>query len=109
LKRRLPTRRRYCQRLSSFDAIALSREPKNFGGVIKHLVTTRSVVYEGVGRSWAGFGHRRRSDSSVLPRIDERSTTMAETKRMTAEQLVSYPLEKEGVDFLFESPRWVVQ
>src|SRR5438128_3117730 len=51
----------------------------------------------------------RRSDSSVPPRIDERSTTMAETKRMTAEQVVSFLLEDEGVDFLRESLRWVVQ
>src|SRR5512132_117515 len=51
----------------------------------------------------------RRSDSSVPPRIDERSTAMAETKRMTAEQVVSFLLEDEGVDFLRESLRWVVQ
>src|SRR6059036_4244835 len=34
---------------------------------------------------------------------------MAETKRMTAEQVVSYLLEEDGVDFLRESLRWVVQ
>src|SRR5438477_2452079 len=34
---------------------------------------------------------------------------MAETKRMTAEQVVSYWLEEDGVDFLRESLRWVVQ
>jgi putative transposase len=34
---------------------------------------------------------------------------MAEMKRMTAEQVVSYLLEEEGVDFLRESLRWVVQ
>jgi transposase-like protein len=34
---------------------------------------------------------------------------MAETKRMTAEQVVSYLLEEEGVDFLRDSLRWVVQ
>ncbi len=34
---------------------------------------------------------------------------MAETKRMTAEQVVSYLLEEEGVDFLRESLMWVVQ
>jgi transposase-like protein len=34
---------------------------------------------------------------------------MAETKRMTAEQVVSFLLEEEGVDFLRESLRWVVQ
>jgi len=34
---------------------------------------------------------------------------MAETKRMKAEQVVSYLLEDEGVDFLRESLRWVVQ
>jgi putative transposase len=34
---------------------------------------------------------------------------MAETKRMTAEQVVSYLLEEEGVDFLRESLLWVVQ
>jgi transposase-like protein len=34
---------------------------------------------------------------------------MAETKRMTAEQVVSYLLEEEGLDFLRESLTWVVQ
>ncbi len=34
---------------------------------------------------------------------------MAETKRMTAEQVVSYLLEEDGVDFLRESLCWVVQ
>ena len=34
---------------------------------------------------------------------------MAETKRMTVEQVVSYLLEEEGVDFLRESLTWVVQ
>jgi putative transposase len=34
---------------------------------------------------------------------------MAETKRMTAEEVVSFLLEDEGVDFLRESLRWVVQ
>ena len=34
---------------------------------------------------------------------------MAETKRMTAEQVVGYLLEEDGVDFLRESLRWVVQ
>jgi len=34
---------------------------------------------------------------------------MAETKRMTAEQVVSYLLEEDGVDFLRESLLWVVQ
>ncbi len=34
---------------------------------------------------------------------------MAETKRMTAEQVVSYLLEEEGLDFLHESLLWVVQ
>jgi putative transposase len=34
---------------------------------------------------------------------------MAETERMTAEQVVSYLLEEEGVDFLRESLTWVVQ
>jgi putative transposase len=34
---------------------------------------------------------------------------MAETKRMRAEQVVGYLLEEEGVDFLRESLRWVVQ
>ena len=35
---------------------------------------------------------------------------MAEGKRMTAEQVVSYLLEgEEGLDFLRESLRWVVQ
>ena len=35
---------------------------------------------------------------------------MAETKRMTAEQVVSYLLEgEEGIDFLRESLMWVVQ
>src|SRR5215510_1157647 len=34
---------------------------------------------------------------------------MAETKRMTAEQVVSYLLEEDGLDFLRESLVWVVQ
>ena len=34
---------------------------------------------------------------------------MAETKRMTADELVSYLLEEDGVDFLRESLKWVVQ
>ena len=34
---------------------------------------------------------------------------MAETKRMTAEQVVGYLLEGEGLDFLRESLSWVVQ
>jgi len=34
---------------------------------------------------------------------------MAETKRMTAEQVVGYLLEEEGLDFLRESLTWVVQ
>ena len=34
---------------------------------------------------------------------------MAETKRMTAEQVVSYLMEEEGLDFLRESLSWVVQ
>src|SRR6478735_3720685 len=34
---------------------------------------------------------------------------MAETKRMTAEQVVSYLLEEDGLDFLRESLIWVVQ
>src|SRR5262249_57583422 len=36
-------------------------------------------------------------------------TTMAETKRMTCEQVVGYLLEGEGLDFLRESLSWVVQ
>src|ERR671935_2575391 len=36
-------------------------------------------------------------------------TTMAETKRMTTEQVVGYLLEGEGLDFLRESLCWVVQ
>ncbi len=35
--------------------------------------------------------------------------TMAETKRMTVEQVVSYLLEGEGLDFLRESLAWVCQ
>jgi putative transposase len=34
---------------------------------------------------------------------------MAETKRMTAEQVISYLLEEDGLDFLRESLTWVVQ
>ena len=34
---------------------------------------------------------------------------MAETKRMTAEQVVSYLMEEDGLDFLRESLTWVVQ
>src|SRR6202044_635153 len=36
-------------------------------------------------------------------------TTMAEVKRMTAEQVVGYLLEEDGLDFLRESLTWVVQ
>ena len=36
-------------------------------------------------------------------------TTMAETNRMTAEQVVNYLMEGEGVDFLRESLSWMVQ
>src|SRR6476660_799834 len=36
-------------------------------------------------------------------------TTMAETKRMTVEQVVSYLMEGEGLDFLRESLAWMVQ
>jgi transposase-like protein len=42
-------------------------------------------------------------------KFDEGSTTMAETKRMTAEQVVGYLLEGEGLDFLRESLLWVCQ
>ncbi|CAN5261723.1 hypothetical protein BH18ACT14_BH18ACT14_11350 [soil metagenome] len=42
--------------------------------------------------------------------VDERrGTAMAETKRMTTEQVVSYLLEEEGLDFLRESLAWVCQ
>src|SRR5436309_9215287 len=34
---------------------------------------------------------------------------MAETKRMTTEEVVGYLLEGEGLDFLRESLTWVVQ
>src|SRR5215210_2158376 len=34
---------------------------------------------------------------------------MAETKRMTAEEVVGYLIEGEGLDFLRESLSWVVQ
>jgi hypothetical protein len=34
---------------------------------------------------------------------------MAETKRMTCEQVVGYLLQGEGLDFLRESLSWVVQ
>jgi hypothetical protein len=34
---------------------------------------------------------------------------MAETKRMTCEQVVGYLLDDEGLDFLRESLSWVVQ
>ena len=34
---------------------------------------------------------------------------MAETKRMTADEVVSYLLAEEGLDFLRESLTWVVQ
>ena len=55
-------------------------------------------------------GHRGAQTRRFLPRIDERRVTaMAETKRMTAEEVVSYLLEgEEGLDFLRESLRWVV-
>src|SRR5918911_3247927 len=34
---------------------------------------------------------------------------MAETERMTAEEVVGYLLEDEGLDFLHESLRWMVE
>jgi transposase-like protein len=40
---------------------------------------------------------------------ERRVTTMAETKRMTTEEVVGYLLEGEGLDFLRESLSWVVQ
>src|SRR5438067_10280828 len=51
-----------------------------------------------------------RSDSSVPGKGSvERSTTMAERKRMTADEVVGYLLEGEGLDVLRESLAWVVQ
>src|SRR5919197_1470117 len=45
-----------------------------------------------------------------LARTDERRVTaMAETKRMTCEQVVGYLLEGVGLDVLRESLSWVVQ
>jgi hypothetical protein len=74
-------------------------------------VTSRSVVWEGVGRS------RVVGPATVALRLVEsceddderRATTMAETKRMTTEEVVGYLLEGEGLDFLRESLAWVVQ
>src|SRR6058998_3368338 len=61
------------------------------------------------GAGWVS-GHRGAQTRRFLPRTDERRVTaMAERKRMTVEQVVSYLLEEEGVDFLRESLRWVVQ
>src|SRR5918995_2480288 len=40
---------------------------------------------------------------------ERRVTAMAETKRMTTEEVVGYLLEGEGVDVLRESLSWVVQ
>src|SRR6266516_241808 len=55
-------------------------------------------------------GHRGAQTRRFLPRTDERRVTaMAERKRMTVEQVVSYLLEEDGVDFLRESLRWVVE
>jgi transposase-like protein len=42
-------------------------------------------------------------------KLTKGGTTMAETKRMTAEQVVGYLLEGEGLDFLRESLTWVCQ
>src|SRR5881398_43489 len=51
-----------------------------------------------------------RSDSSVPGKGSvERSTTMAERKRMTADEVVGYLFEGEGLDVLRESLAWVVQ
>src|SRR5438034_3608663 len=56
------------------------------------------------------YGHRGAQTRRFLPRTYERRVTaMAETKRMTAEQVVSYLLEEDGLDFLRESLTWVVQ
>src|ERR671934_1060057 len=41
--------------------------------------------------------------------VERRVTAMAETMRMTAEQVVGYLLEGEGLDLLRESLSWVVQ
>src|ERR1700675_926019 len=61
---------------------------------------------DGAGRE---SGHRGAQTRRFLARNDEGSTTMAETKRMTADEVVSYLLEEEGLDFLRESLTWVVQ
>src|SRR5437870_5825546 len=42
-------------------------------------------------------------------KLTKGDATMAETKRMTVEQVVSYLLEEDGLDFLRESLTWVVQ
>ena len=55
-----------------------------------------------------GSGHRGAQIVGFTVRR-EGVTTMAETKRMTAEQVVSYLLEEDGLDFLRESLTWVVQ
>src|SRR5918995_1590867 len=55
-------------------------------------------------------GHRGAQTRRFLPRTDERRVTaMAETKRMTTEQVVGYLLDGEDLDFLRESLSWVVQ
>src|SRR5262245_54876170 len=55
-------------------------------------------------------GHRGPQTRRAFQDDDERrDATMAETKRMTAEQVVAHLLEGDGVDFLRESLLWVVQ
>jgi hypothetical protein len=58
--------------------------------------------------SWCG--HRGADDRRLHQEFDERRVTaMAETRRMTVEQVVGYLLEGEGLDVLRESLAWVVQ
>src|ERR687898_503272 len=61
---------------------------------------------DGAGRSPATAALRLVESTKTTTRGD---TAMAETKRMTCEQVVGYLLEGEGLDFLRESLSWVVQ
>src|SRR5207244_12925252 len=70
-------------------------------------ITWCRSVSDGAG-GWSG--HRGAQTRRFRPRTTTRGVTaMAETKRMTVEQVVSYLLEEEGLDFLRGSLTWVVQ
>jgi hypothetical protein len=94
--------------LASSERLALiAAARRRHRAPIKHEVTSRSVE-----------AHRTEPEASratVAFRLVgswqglTRGTTVAETKRMTTEEVVGYLLEGEALDFLRESLDWVVQ